>query len=90
MPTIEEIKVYLGIDGEYLDSLLADLLNLAKNIIEKTLRYQLTEFETIPATIKETAKFIVAAYYNGRDNTNAREVENTVALLLSELRKKEF
>lgn len=90
MPTIDEIKTYLGIDGSYLDSLLADLLNLAQQIIEKVLRYELTEFETIPPTIKETAKFIVSAYYTNRETTNAQELENTVAVLLSEFRRNEF
>lgn len=90
MPTIEEMKTYLGIDGEWLDSLLADLLKLAQDLIEKVLRYPLSEFEEIPPTIKETAKFIVSAYYTNREKTNAKEVENTVALLLSEYRRKEF
>lgn len=90
MPTIEEIKVYLGIDGSYLDSLLADFLGLAKDLIEKVLRYPLTEFESTPLTIKETAKYIVASYYNERSNIKSQEVENNVALMLSEYRRKEF
>lgn len=90
MPTVEEMKVYLGIDGSYLDSLLADFIGLAKDLIEKVLRYPLTDFETIPPTIKETGKYIVCAYYNNRSNANAQEVENMVALMLSEYRKKEF
>ena len=90
MPTIEEMKVYLGIDGSYLDSLLADFIALAKDIIEKVLRYPLTEFDKIPSTIKETAKCIVSAYYTNREKTNANEVETMAALLLSEYRRKEF
>lgn len=90
MPTIEEIKIYLGIDGEWLDSLLADLLNLAQDLIEKVLRFRLTEYQEIPPTIKETAKFIVSAYYTNREKTNVQEVENFVALMLSEYRRKEF
>jgi len=90
MPTVEEIKLYLGIDGEWQDSLLADFINLAKGIIEKVLRYPLEELETIPPTIKETAKFIVSAYYSSREKTNVREIENSVAVLLSEYRRKEF
>lgn len=90
MPTIEEMKTYLGIDGEWLDSLLADLLKLAQNLIEKVLRYPLSNFEIVPATIKETAKLIVSAYYNNREKTNVQEVENFVALMISEYRRKEF
>ena len=90
MPTIEDMKLYLGIDGGWLDPLLADLLKQAQGIIEKVLRYPLIEINEIPATIKETAKFIVASYYHNKENTNAREVENTVALMLSEYRKVGF
>ena len=90
MPTIGEIKVYLGIDGDFLDPLLADFINLAQEIIEKVLRYKLSELEEIPSTIKETAKYIVACYYNNRSNTNSKDVENNVAVMLSEYRKKEF
>ena len=90
MPTVEEMKVYLGIDGDYLDSLISDFINLAQNIIEKVLRYPLSEFEEIPATIKETAKYIVSAYYTNREQTNVKEIENNVAVLLSEYRRKEF
>lgn len=90
MPTVEEMKVYLGIDGDYLDSLILDFINLAQNIIEKVLRYPLSEFEEIPATIKETAKYIVSAYYTNREQINVKEIENNVAVLLSEYRRKEF
>ena len=90
MPTIEEMKLYLGIDGEWLDSLLADLLKLAQGIIEKVLRYPLSKRQEVAPTSEETAKFIVSAYYNNRENTNAREIENSVALLLSEYRKVGF
>ena len=90
MPSIEEMKLYLGIDGDWLDPLIADLINQAQEIIEKVLRYPLSEFDLIPQTIKETAKYIVGAYYTNREKTNSREVENTVALLLSEYRKKVF
>ena len=90
MPTIEEMKVYLGIDGDWLDPLIADLINLAQEIIEKVLRYPLSEFEIIPQTIKETAKFIVSSFYHNKEQTNPNEVEMAVSLLLSEYRKKVF
>jgi len=90
MPSIEEMKLYLGIDGDWLDSLIADLINQAQEIIEKVLRYPLSEFDLLPQTIKETAKYIVSEYYTNREKTNARELENTVSLMLSEYRKKVF
>ena len=90
MPTIEEMKLYLGIDGDWLDPLIADLINLSQEIIEKVLRYQLVEFEQVPQTIKETAKFIISEYYNNKENVNVGEIENSVALLLSEYRKVGF
>ena len=80
MPTIEEIKLYLGIDGGWLDPLLADLLKLAQGIIEKVLRYPLTEFEEIPPTIKESAKFIISSYYHNKENTNVNIITNEIEI----------
>ena len=37
MPTIEEIKIYLGIDGSHNDSLIDDFFISAKEIVEKVL-----------------------------------------------------
>ena len=90
MPTIEEMKTYLGIDGDWLDPLIADLINLAQEIIEKVLRYPLSEFDIIPQTINETAKFIVSSSYHNKEQTNANEVEKSVSILLSEYRNKVF
>lgn len=91
MPTLEEIKTYLGIDGSHLDSLLADIINTAKELIEKVLRYSLSEFgDEVPSTVKETAKIIVSTYYNNRETIKQNELESLVSIALSRYRKIEF
>lgn len=90
MPTIEELKNYLGIDGSHLDSLLADFLNTAKELVEKVLRYKIRRTNTMPSLIKEALRYSVAYMYNNRENANFLELEKTLAILLGSLRKRGF
>ena len=90
MPTIEELKVYLGIDGSYLDSLLADFLNTAKELVEKILRYKIGSLQPTPGLIKEALKYAVGFLYSNRENANIAELELTLARLLQSLRKEGF
>jgi len=90
MPTIEELKIYLGVDGGHLDSLLADFLNTAKELVEKVLRYQIAMLNPIPGVIKEGLKYSVAFLYTNRETANIAELERTLAILLDSLRRKEF
>ena len=53
MPTVEEMKVYLGIDGDYLDSLILDFINLAQNIIE---RYWDIHFQSFKKSLQPLRK----------------------------------
>jgi len=90
MPTIEELKTYLGVDGSHLDSLLADFLNTAKELVEKVLRYQIAVINPTPDLVKEALKYSVAYLYTNRETANLAELERTLSILLSSLRKKEF
>jgi hypothetical protein len=91
MPTIEELKNYLGIDGGHLDSLLADFLNTAKELVEKVLRYQIgLANNPMPSLIKEALRYSVAYLYNNRESANFLELERTLATLLQSLRKGGF
>ena len=90
MPTIAELKTYLGIDGSHQDSLLADFLNTAKEIVEKILRYQIGVLNPIPASVKDALKHAVGYLYSNRENTDYRQLEKWLVTLLEPLRKKEF
>ena len=65
MPTVEEMKVYLGIDGDYLDSLILDFINLAQNIIEKVLLRDLPSLYGISDVQELNSLFTMIAYHSG-------------------------
>ena len=87
MPTIEEIKIYLGIDGSYNDSLIDDFLKTAKEIVEKVLRYEIENLEPMPVVIKEAVKYAVGYLYSNRETADFLMLEKTIAIILSHLRK---
>jgi len=90
MPTIEELKIYIGIDGSHLDSLLADFLNTAKELVEKVLRAPVETYNPTPATIKEALKYAVAFLYTGRESANIAQLEQMLASMLGAIRKQVF
>ena len=87
MPTIEEIKIYLGIDGSHNDSLIDDFLKTAKEIVEKVLRYEIENLEPMPVVIKEVVKYAVGYLYSNRETADFLMLEKTIAIILSHLRK---
>ena len=90
MPTIDELKIYLGIDGGHLDPLLADFLRTAEDMVEKILRYPIGKLNPLPSIVKEALKYCVGVLYANRENADLIQLERTLVVLLSALRKKEF
>lgn len=88
--SLGELKIYLGIDGEEQNQLLALFLNSAEQLCEKILRSPITE-ET-PVVVKTAVLYICWQLYFHRDNKEfkATELENTVAVMLSDLRREGF
>lgn len=92
MISIEQLKNYLGVDGEEQNTLLSGFLRSAKHIVEKVLRQDLGEMANQPEIINTAVQFICWQMYFHRDSGefNMREIEKTVALMLSDLRKEAF
>ena len=92
MVSLEQLKVYLGIDGEETDALLSDFLKSARHIVEKVLRRDIKEIEGGPEIIKTAIYFICWQLYFHRNQSdfNMLEIEKTVALMLSDLRDSVF
>ena len=88
--TVAEAKRYLGLDGGEQDALLAVFLKTAEHTVEKVLRQPLTE--RTPEIVKTAVLYLVWQYYFHRDNAEfkASNVEATVAVMLSDLRKPKF
>lgn len=89
---LEQLKTYLGIDGEEQNMLLSSLLRSAKHTVEKVLRKNLGSMESCPEIINTAVQFICWQMYFHRDaeSFNMREIEKTVALMLSDLRESGF
>lgn len=85
-----EVKQYLGLDGEENNKLLAVILSSAEQLVEKVLRGPIVE--DAPEIVKTAVLFTVWQLYFHRDNKefDLAQLERTLAVMLSDLRKKEF
>ena len=92
MISLEQLKNYLGIDGGDCDAILSGFLRSAKHIVEKVLRKDLNEMESKPEIINTAIQYICWQMYFHRNagDLNMREIERTVALMLSDLREAGF
>ena len=88
--TVAEVKRYLGLDGEEQNELLAAFLAAAGHTMEKVLRNPIGE--NTPETCRTAILYCVWQYYFHRDNDEfkANELENTLAVMLSDIRKAAF
>ena len=93
MLTLEESKLYLRVDSDDEDVLITSLIQTAKEMVEDILRYELTEFDTIPQTINQSMLYIVSTLYESRKVGNANEIKmdeliETVRRMIEPHRKK--
>jgi len=68
--TLEEAKLYLRIDGDEEDALITNLILTAQKICEDILRYPLSEFEEIPAVLRQAVLYCVANIYEKREGAH--------------------
>lgn len=66
MLTLQETKEFLRLDGDDEDALVSSLIVTAKELVEETLRYKLTEFEEIPETVHQAMLIVVGTLYEER------------------------
>ena len=88
--TLGEVKQYLGLDGEEDNKLLAVLLSSAEHLVEKVLRRPIRK--DTPEIAKTAVLFAVWQLYFHRDNKefDSAGLENTLAVMLSDLRRAKF
>jgi len=88
--TVAEVKRYLGLDGEEQNELLATFLKAAEHTVEKVLRQPIDE--DTPEICRAAILYSTWQYYFHRDNSefNTAELENTLAVMLSDIRRTEF
>lgn len=88
--SLEEIKLYLRVDGEEEDTLISTFINLSEDLVEGIIRYPLSEFEVVPDIVKQAVMYSVANMYEKREEYNAKEVIDIMTKLLFSYRKDEW
>lgn len=66
MIDLADMKLYLRVDGDEEDGLIASLIAVGTEITEGVIRKKLTEFETLPESIKQAIMFATATLYENR------------------------
>jgi uncharacterized phage protein (predicted DNA packaging) len=85
--SLDEAKLYLRVDGDEEDTLITSFILSAEEICEGVLRFPLTEFETIPDTLKNAVFYTVANLYEKRDEVDLKEVISVISRLLFPYRR---
>jgi len=85
--TLEEAKLYLKVDGDEDDTLIADLINAAEELCQDILRFPLIEFTDVPATIKQSILYAIGNLYEQRENVDIKTVIDVMARLMFAYRK---
>lgn len=96
MLTLQETKDFLRLDGDDEDALVSSLIVTAKELVEETLRYKLTEFEEIPETVHQAMLIVVGTLYEERQiakdksGVDIKETLDLVRRMLFAYRKEAF
>ena len=85
--SLEEVKLYLKVDGDEEDTLITHFILSAEEMCECVLRCPLNEFLSVPESIKQAVLFGVGNMYEQRENLNADDVFRTMRSLLICYRK---
>jgi len=94
--TLQETKDFLRLDGDDEDALVSSLIVTAKELVEDTLRYKLTEFEEIPETVHQAMLIVVGTLYEERQiakdksGVDIKETLDLVRRMLFAYRKEAF
>ena len=97
--TLEEVKLYLRIDGDEEDTLITNFISTATQICEDILRYPLSEFEEIPAVVRQALLYCIANLYEKREGTHyylknegggMAETVKVMKLILGNLRRESW
>ena len=96
MLTLQETKDFLRLDGDDEDALVSSLIVTAKELVEDTLRYKITEFEEIPETVHQAMLIVVGTLYEERQTAkdksgvDIKETLDLVRRMLFSYRKEAF
>lgn len=85
--TLEKTKEYLRVESPDEDSLIISMITTAEDIVEGILRFPLSEFEQVPATVEQAVLYLTATLYENRETLSMEEALKTVLGLIAPYRK---
>jgi uncharacterized phage protein (predicted DNA packaging) len=85
--SLEEVKLYLRVDGDGENTLITNFIIAAEEICEGVLRFPLSEFTEVPETVKQAILYAVANMYEKREEIDMKELLNVVTRLLFSYRR---
>lgn len=88
--TLEEVKLYLRVDGDKENTLITSFIITAEEICEGILRYPISEFTTVPETVKQAVLYAVASMYEKRENFEVQDVIETMIKILFSYRRESW
>ena len=99
MLSLEEVKLYLRVDGDEEDILITSFIETAVEICEDILRFPISQFEEIPPVVRQAILYCVANLYEKREGTyyylkneggGISETINVMKLMLGNLREESW
>lgn len=93
--SLEEVKLYLRIDGGEEDTLITNFILTAEEICKDILRYPLDEFEEIPKVVIQAVLYAVSNMYEKREGVKSEsgsisETIKVMKLIIGNLRKESW
>ncbi len=85
--TLEEVKLYLKVDGDEDNTLITDLINAAEELCQDILRFPLTEFNDVPETVKQALLYAIGNLYELREAVDMKALIEFMTRLLFAYRR---
>ena len=90
MVTLDEVKLYLRVDGSEDDGLIQGLMDTAAQIVQDVSRLDDNEFDPDDSTVRIAILYTIAYLYEHRENATHKGLTLTLRALLFGQREAKF
>ncbi len=85
--TLEEVKLYLKVDGDEDNTLITDLIGATEELCQDILRFPLSEFAEVPETVKQALLYAIGNLYELREAADMKALLEFMTRLLFAYRR---